>query len=153
MERARRIVDLLITDIIGDGDISQLPGAGMPLRLEDDPHTPGDQRLAQKIMRDHAVSPAWISLGNALALNEAGLLEEISERAKGYLAALDKTESGAQRQYLEQRWTRRTKQFRERIDRHNREVMVYNLKVPAGIPHKPILDCAKLIKDALRPAK
>ena len=52
MDRWARIVDHLLGEVIGNGDISDLPGAGKPLPLPNDSHTPPDQRAAFKIMQD-----------------------------------------------------------------------------------------------------
>ncbi len=148
MDRSRRIVDHLLGEIIGNGDISHLPGAGKPLRLHDDPHTPSDQRAAQKIMQDNNVSPEWIETGKAISQNETKLLAEIGERTERYYKELNAVSTSVQAANLRTRWSRYTVDFRERVKRHNREALLYNLKAPAGIPHKPILDADLLLNRA-----
>lgn len=148
MDRSRRIVDHLLADIIGNGDISHLPGAGKPLDLVDDPHTPSHQRAANKIMRDNNVAPEWITEGKALALNEASLRSEIDERAKRCKDEINNAASSKHRKNAQKRWFHYKVECRKRIERHNRAVLVYNLKTPAGIAHKPILNSDALIESA-----
>ena len=153
MDRSRRIVDHLLGEIIGNGDISHLPGAGKPLRLNDDPHSPSDQRAAQKIMQDNNVSPEWIETGKAISQNEKQLVAEVGERAERYYKEFNAVSTGVQGANLRTRWSRYTANFRERVKRHNREALLYNLKAPAGIPHKPILNADLLLNRALDLAK
>lgn len=153
MDRPRRVVDHLLSESIGNGDISHLPGAGKPLRLNDDPHTPSDQRAAQKIMQDNNVSPEWVETGKALSQNEKQLLAEVGKRAERYYKELKAVSSSVQEANLRRRWSRYTADFRERVKRHNREALLYNLKAPARIPHKPILNSDILLSDARNTAK
>ena len=44
-------------------------------------------------------------------------------------------------------------QLEERIERHNRDVILHNLKAPRGIPHRSMLKSDQLIKQALAKAK
>ena len=153
MDRSRRIVDLLLSDIIGDGDISHLPGAGKPLCLDEDPHTPSDQRAAQKIMRDHNVAPEWIEAGNAVTQGEMRLLATLTDTAETHWREMNAASSRAHQDKLRLRWSRFAADFRLRVQRHNREALLYNLKAPAGIPHKSILKGDLLLQRALRSAK
>ena len=150
MDRWRRIVDHLLGEVIGDGDISHLPGAGKPLQLDDDPHTPGDQRAALKIMQDHNVSPEWITVGKALEQNEARLLEEIEAKARQYNGESPSDSYSDKVRKASTNWSRYLLRFHDQTERHNRQVLLYNLKAPHGIPHKPILNCEALIALALQ---
>ncbi len=153
MDRWTRIVDRLIGEIIGNGDISHLPGAGKPLALHDDCHTPIEQRTAIKIMQDHDVLPEWITSGKALERNEASLRKEIEARAQRYLHALHTFKrdlKATQMGKTKAEWLRFTADFCERVDTHNRDVLLHNLKVPGGIRHQPILSGEDLIKHALK---
>ena len=80
MNRWKKAVDHLVEDLIGDGDVSHLPGAGRPLQLGDDKHTPAELRAAHKIMQDHDVVPDWMTFGKSLEEMEHKLRLQISER-------------------------------------------------------------------------
>ena len=153
MAALRRALDYQIGDVIGDGDISHLPGAGKPLRLDDNPHTPSDQRAAQKIMQDHNVTPDWVMAGKALEQNEAQLQASIDERAKAYVAALRAAATPGRRETARRSWSRFQARLETAINKHNRAALDYNLKVPPGIPHKLALNADALLERALRNAE
>ena len=153
MNKWERIVDRLITDAIGDGDVSHLSGAGKKLPKKDERHTPSEWRAAFKIMDDHDVMPEWIARGKQLEQLEAALCEQIERRAQRYLrdrllARIDASSEAAAR--VESDWNRYRGRYLERVERFNRDVLVYNLTLPSGIPHRPILRGEALIEQALR---
>ena len=153
MKKWRRIVDRLITESIGDGDVSHLPGAGKKLSLTDEGAAPEDMRVAFKIMKDHNVTPDWIEAGARLQRTEAALRSEITSRAQRGLSAMRATQAeasstGAARR--ESNWRRYQERFLERVDRYNREALAHNLTLPSGIPHRPILRAEALIERALQ---
>ena len=142
MKRWERIVDQLVTDAIGNGDVSHLPGAGAPLRLDDGSHTPDEWRMAFKIMNDHEVLPGWIASGKALEKQEVELRKQIADRARLYRDRLQLAD-------VDRGWEHYKEKMRQRIGRHNREVLLLNLKLPAGLPHRPILNPTTVIKQAI----
>lgn len=153
MDRSRRTIDHAIGDVIGDGDVSHLPGAGQPLRLDDNPLTPSDQRAAQKIMRDHKVQPVWIQTGQALTENEKELLEDIAIKARQHANLRIAARSSEQLKNARNNWSRSRKRLAKRIQKHNRDVLTYNLSLPAGIAHKTILDGDALLERAMQKAE
>ena len=66
MKRWETLVDKMVREVIGDGNVSHLPGAGKPLDLGLDENTPADQRLVHKILKDHDIAPEWMMRGKAL---------------------------------------------------------------------------------------
>ena len=148
MDRWARIVDHLLGEVIGDGDISGLPGAGKPLSLNEDSHTPPDQRAAFKIMRDNEVVPEWVTLAKTVDVSEAHIRAEIESKAVESTIDPRGAASGPARKgetwnslYMDR--------LHERIESHNRQVLLHNLTAPSGIAHKPILVGDKLIQQAL----
>ncbi len=152
MSRSRRIIDRAIGELIGDGDVSHLPGAGQPLRLDDNPLTPSDQRAAQKIMRDHNVQPVWIQFGQALTENEERLLEDIAEQARRNFNARRAARSSEEHENARKNWSRQRQRLLERVEKHNRQALHYNLTLPAGIARKPTLNGDALLERALQNA-
>ena len=146
MERWARIVDHLLGEAIGDGDISDLPGAGQPLASNEDSHTPPHQRAAFKIMQDNEVAPAWMALAKSVEQGEAQIRAEVASNAAQLEAAISSGANAPER-------SRALTQLEERIERHNREVLLHNLTVPRGIPHRPTLNSRALLKQARAQAK
>ncbi|MCY3780557.1 MAG: DUF1992 domain-containing protein [Chloroflexi bacterium] len=153
MDKWRRIVDHLITDAIGDGDVSHLPNAGKPLKLAEDAHTPEDRRAAFKIMQDHHVVPDWITEGKLLETAEADLRAELTARAQRFRRESQAARSADHAASIRERWTGFLAEFSEGVERHNHKALTFNLKLPKGIPHKPILGVDALIAAALEEAE
>lgn len=152
MDRWRRIVDHLLADVIGDGDVSHLPQAGKPLKLEAEAHTPDDLRAAFKIMQDHQVLPDWLTEGKSLEAAEARLRAEIAAQADLFNHQPHTRVSALSDALARKRWSAYLEDFSERVDRHNRKALTYNLKVPRGIPHKKMLNSDSLVESALQKA-
>ena len=154
MKRWERIVDQLLSEAIGDGDVSHLPGAGAPLDMKEDDHTPNEWRMAYKIMNDHEVLPEWIAAATALDKQEMELREAIAERARLYWKQTGSTCAGARTREIESAaWQRFTKSIERRIRRHNEEALLLNLKLPAGLPRRATLDAEGLIQQAMESIK
>lgn len=152
MKKWERIVDRQVADAIGDGDVSHLSGAGKKLALPDDSNTPDELRAAFKIMGDHNVMPEWIAAGKRLEQAEATLKGELQTAARHYrrrLRSAHVEDKQAMRESVELNWNRYKDAYLEGVDRHNREILAYNLALPSGIPHKPLLQGKDLIKLAL----
>ena len=151
MKKWERIVDRLVSDIIGDGDVSHLPYAGKKLPLKDDSSTPAELRAAFKIMEDHNVTPEWIEAGARLEQMESALRGQVEMRARQYQRRWARAEGTiADAARIESEWSRYREQFLERVERYNREVLIYNLTLPRGIPHRQILRGEPLLEQALR---
>ncbi len=144
MGRWQRKVDQLVGSVIGDGDVSHLPGAGKRLDLGDNANTPDEWRMAFKIMRENEVAPAWITAGKALETREAQLRSEIAREATRFVHA----QSPAQA-----RWLRAVSEFQASVARYNSDALRHNLKLPPGIPHWPALKAEALVEAALRKAR
>lgn len=153
MRKWERIVDRLIADSIGNGDVSHLPGAGRRLPLTNDPNTPDNLRAAFKIMEDHNVAPEWIETSRRLEDKEAALRSQLETRAQKHkrdLRRVRQETSAARAQAVESKWRRYQRQFLERVERYNREVLVHNLTLPKGIPRRQTLRGELLIEQALQ---
>jgi len=51
------LVEQRIADAVARGEFDNLPGAGKPLELDDDPLVPEEERLAVRIMKNAGVVP------------------------------------------------------------------------------------------------
>lgn len=153
MKKWERLVDRLITDSIGDSDVSHLPGAGKSLPQTYNSTTPDDLRAAFKLMEDHNVMPEWIEAGRRLEELEASLRRQIEARTQQHLRELQRARQDPGSRLvaqLESSWHRYQARFLERVKRYNREALSYNLTLPKGIPHRQALRGEQLIEQALR---
>ena len=149
----KRIVDRLTQDVIGDGDVSKLPGAGKPLDLQDSAHTPADQRTAFKIMQDHNVIPDWMNMGKELDKREEELRRQAISRAATYQQALATARAQGRptdEARIERAWQQYVRTCGAAIESYNRQARLYNLKIPNGLPHKKLLNSQAIIQAALQ---
>ncbi len=149
-----RIADQGVRQLIGDGDVSHLPGAGKRLSLADE-QVPRELRAAYKIMADNEVVPDWIAAGKALDQQERKLRERLNARARRFCQAIKAAQSRgeAHRQaHIEASWRRFAAEFQGETERFNREALVYNLKLPPSLPKREHLRADKLLERALKDA-
>ncbi len=153
MKKWEKVVDHLLQEAIGDGDISHLPGAGKPLRLDNDCHTPPELRAAHKILDDHNVIPDWIAQRESLERTEGKLRRQALRNAARYLAdrrAAQKTGQAKLELKAEQNWQRFKSGFSEATERYNRALLEHNLTLPQGIARQPLLRGEEMIERALQ---
>jgi DnaJ family protein C protein 28 len=138
------IIDEIIRDARSKGEFSNLPGEGKPLNLDDDPHTPPHLRMAHKILKENDLVPDWIEQGRALDHKYETILETLHRAAREYRGALNDAlrspQPEQQRQRAERAWQQAQAVLRDEATKYNREVLPYNLKVPKGVTHKPVLN-------------
>lgn len=154
LSRWDRIADQGARQLIGDGDVSHLPGAGKRLPLDDE-HVPRELRAAYKIMADNEVVPDWIAAGKALAQQERKLRDRLQARARRFCQDIDAAQSAGinhRQAEIEAGWRRFAAEFQEEIKRYNREALVYNLKLPPSLPKREHLRAEKMLQRALKDA-
>jgi hypothetical protein len=124
------LIDEQIEDARRKGHFDDLPGAGKPLKLDDDSHTPEHLRMAHKLMRDNNIPPEWVTQGKELDAAREQLAADVRRALRlnqpAALAAV-----------------------REAAAKYNRQVLSYNLKVPQGITHKPNFDIERELRKGL----
>lgn len=102
-------------------DISRLPGAGKPLNLDDDPYAPDEMKLANKLLRDNELVPEWIAESRELDERRARLLAQVRRALSADRCALSPS-------------------LRAQVVELNKRLLSYNLKAPAGVAHKRLID-------------
>jgi hypothetical protein len=75
-----RHLDRIVGDAIRRGDFADLPGAGKPLALDDNPFA-GEWALAYKIVKDAGETLPWIALGNECDAEKARLQAKLARAA------------------------------------------------------------------------
>jgi hypothetical protein len=65
-----KIAERRIVEAIREGAFDDLPGAGKPLKLEDDSHLPEDLRIAYKILKNAGFVPPEVALQKEIATVE-----------------------------------------------------------------------------------
>ena len=149
----KSLVDQMLQDAHESGKFENLPNTGQPLKVDDDPHTPSDMKLAHKILKDHDFEPEWIMLGKDVESLRKRLLNNMGRGVRAYRGALADADRSnntfERRQQAESTLNRAKDVWRQAADRLNREVLRYNLKVPPAIPHKPQFNVERELKRLL----
>ncbi|MBZ0285097.1 MAG: DUF1992 domain-containing protein [Anaerolineae bacterium] len=139
-------IDRSIRKAIEEGEFNNLPGEGKPLNLNDDPHTPDEMKLAYKILRENDLAPDWIVQGKDLTAKYDKLLEDIRRAVRAYKRTQT---TPAEMANGETAWQSAQKRLSAEVEKLNREILTYNLKVPQGVTHRPIINLQREIKQLL----
>ncbi len=75
------IAEQRIAEAIERGELADLPGAGQPLKLEDDPLVPEDLRLAYRILKNAGYLPPELEVRREIRALEA-LIDAVGADAK-----------------------------------------------------------------------
>jgi hypothetical protein len=154
-DRWQSAVDKAIQRAMEEGRMENLPGTGKPLQLDDDPNVPYELRLAHKTLRDNDLAPEWIMMGKDLEKTEAKLRDEARRAVNIYQRAMRDAEQAAPgmahsyRSNAEKVWDAARRALRESAATYNRQVLAYNLKVPAGVAHRSRIDIDQTIERLL----
>lgn len=150
-------LDRKVEEAIGDGNVSNLRGAGKPLDLgEDDAQVPEEMRLAYKVMRDHDVTPAWVGLGRELAAEREKILRFAENAARNYQQRLyDARVAGSfllEREAGE-RWQAACERIQQRIQTYNNNLLTFNTALPPQVPQRVPLDYQRELEHAIQVAR
>lgn len=125
MNQWETAVDRAIRKAMEDGEFKDLPGEGKPLEWHDDPNTPDEMKLAYKILRENDLAPDWIVQGRELEARQEQLLAQLQQAIAGHTDVTS---------------------LAKEIERFNRQVVSYNLKVPQGVQHRPLINLQREIE-------
>jgi hypothetical protein len=78
----QKIAEKRIKEAIQEGKLDNLPGAGKPLRLEEDSYIPEDLRMAHKILKNAGFVPPEIALKKEIIKTEELLQDMEDTKAK-----------------------------------------------------------------------
>ena len=76
------LVEQRLQEAVSRGELDNLPGAGRPLELEDDPLVPEDLRLAYRILKNAGFVPPEVE-----SLNQISQLEALVQQGEDDAAA------------------------------------------------------------------
>jgi len=118
-------VDRAIRRAQAAGAFDRLPGAGKPLALEPDPHTPQDLQLAYHILKNAGYRPAWLEKRRSI---EADL-----ERFRSGLRAMIEAQSGGDLSPAA------LERLGDQLDALNKHIALLNLEVPLPVFQLPLV--------------
>lgn len=147
-------IDNAIREAIGNGKTTHLPGAGKPLDLKENPHSPQESRLANKLLADHGFLPDWMMLGQEIEARLDAWHSHLNRAYRGYRGALgdalrigDPVKAAERVRSIEAAWVTAKDTLEADAERINSAVLTYNLKVPQGVSHRPLLIFERALAD------
>lgn len=133
MNRLESMTEKKLREAIERGDFDNLPGKGEPVDLQENPFEDPDLRVVHRLLRSAGFAPAWIE--------ERKDIDAQFEFAKTKLtrawSLFGKTS--------EYEWQRTVREFREQAAQLNERIKLYNLKAPAAVFHRRLIDAEEII--------
>ncbi len=131
------IAEQRIEAAIEAGEFDNLPGAGLPLQLEDDSLIDPEWRLAHHLLRNAELAPAWVELDVRIRREL-----EAARRLLADIAARESEESPI--------WGRAVTVFFQRVEKINQQIELLNLMVPLEQFQRRRLDPAREVRRVQR---
>jgi DnaJ homolog subfamily C member 28 len=123
----------LIEDLIEDGRrrgvFDALAGEGKPLDLDTNLYE-GSSALANRLMRDNDLRPAWLANRVTIHENIQSLRADFARTWERYQVAFSQAQSETIRGGLTIGWDDTCRRWEEEIEKLNKEIESYNLKRP-----------------------
>ncbi|MCB0252828.1 MAG: DUF1992 domain-containing protein [Anaerolineae bacterium] len=116
-------------------DIDTLPGKGKPLNLNRNPYADEGEELANSLLRNAGFTLPWIEDGRKID-NELAAARTKLARARDEYAEMRDAQICAGHQWVEGSWQAALGEFRQTVERLNREIRDFNLKAPNMTVHK-----------------
>lgn len=138
MDKWEPLIDRLIRESMERGEFDDLPGSGQPIDLSENPYEAPELRTVHRLLRNAGFAPAWIEERKDID-SEYQQCYAILRRAK---ALYGSGERSAQAE-----WERAKREFCERVDELNERIRFYNLKAPAAVFHRKIIDVDEVLRE------
>ena len=139
MNRRESMAEKMLREAIEAGEFDNLPGKGKPIDLSENPFEDPDLRVVHKLLRDAGFAPAWIEERKDIDA-EFELARRILNRAGELYKPAGKSPNAAA-------WERNVQEFRGKMAELNSRIKIYNLKAPAAVFHRRVIDVDKVIEE------
>lgn len=144
------LMDDILKDAMQKGEFDNLPGAGKPLDLKENAHTPAELRMAFKVLKDNDLPPDWIAAGKDVDAAREKLVADMRAALRRYRGSLNDAARSDQperaRHKAESAWALALDGLREAGKSLNRMALSFNLKAPQGVTHKAMFDFERELK-------
>lgn len=125
------LVEDLIEDGKNQGIFNDLPGKGKPLKIESNLYAP-DKVLANKLLKDNDLRPAWIMNRNRILEQKEQLRADIQKTWTQHRQAHRFAQGDAQIQALVISWDDACRAWEAEIKKLNKQIDDFNLKRPVN---------------------
>jgi hypothetical protein len=119
------LVDQRIAAAEAAGAFRDLPGAGKPLKLDDDATVPAEERAAFRLLKNAGFAPPWIELQKEIRTEQEALNHWLMQQQQHWSTLDEATQERLRADY------------RRRLVALNRQISSYNLMAPRSARHLP----------------
>lgn len=139
MNRLESMAEKMLREAIEAGEFDNLPGKGKPIDLSENPFEDPDLRVVHKLLRNAGFAPAWIEERKDIDA-QFQLAQQTLLRAWSLYNPKSKSPNEAA-------WQRNLSEFRTNVAELNSRIKIYNLKAPAAVFHRRLVDVEKVIEE------
>jgi hypothetical protein len=141
-------IDKAIRQAMAQGEFDNLPGTGKPFDWQDGDD---DNWLANKILKENDLAPDWIMQGKELEAKLLALVKQARAALRAYEASQASPEI-MMRISGQGAWKQAQPKLTAAVAKLNGEIVTFNLKLPTGIPHRPLVQLPQMIERLRNPA-
>ena len=124
------LINRRIEEAMQRGDFDNLSGKGKPINTAPEPHIPPDMQMANSLLKNNDLSPAWISdRGAVLALIDR-FRDKLRAAAADFAQARAEAKTPERGRELDELWGRYVETWRAEIGEINKRILMQNLKQP-----------------------
>jgi len=129
LEEWRDLADRRIEAAIEQGAFDDLPGKGKPLNLGGNPFEPAGMEMANKLLKDNGMAPAWIAQRNEVLAEIEAFRTELKQTWNWHRWQMQLTRP-QERQDLERSWRSYFPDWQSKIEALNKRITTANLSLP-----------------------
>lgn len=129
-EQWRDLISQRIEDAIRAGQFDNLRGKGKPLDPAPEPHVPPDMQMANSLLKNNGLTPAWIADRNAMLAEIERFRAKLRQVVMEFQAGREHAHSAAAQAALEHCWQTHLAAWQEEIRLLNRRIELQNFKQP-----------------------
>lgn len=114
------------------GKFDNLRGQGKPLDATPEPHVPPEMQMANSLLKNNELTPAWIGDRNAVLGEIERFRSKVRRAVLEHRAAVDGARHPTARAAIEQRWQTQLASWRDEVQRLNRRIEMQNFRQPVS---------------------
>lgn len=126
-----------------EGAFDNLPGAGRPLALDENPYLDSGWQLAYHLLKENDFAPDFIERRQAIEQQLAAAREMLTRSWAWRKKELD---GGAEAAWVEGQWRAAKARFEEQVLELNKRIRDYNLSVPQPVFERGLVFLDKELK-------
>lgn len=119
-----------IEEAMQAGAFDNLAGKGKPQQLNPNPNEPPEMIMANKLLKDNDLAPAWIVDRRDMLEKIAAFRQELQTGCHRYQTWLAQDTEPTQKERTRIGWQRQTAAWQAEIDGLNKAINVVNLTIP-----------------------